>query len=305
MISQQPNARVQSQGQGLMEYSLLGGLLVVLGIGAAILLGNNVLEVFASMVASDSKTGMAVTAKSTSSSTTTGTTSTSVAGITLSNGTYLSLPNYPADTAKAVVTTGVNGVTNMLATTIQDLSNQLQASGNLTPEQARQLIALANQGHKIAEIEKIVEDAVANSNNDPAAFLSTSLTHAGQTYASPLDLAERIGYNTPSETEYVATDNETSAFMDMYQQLVNSGALADPQVQAVIGELVNQINVVADSVNSHVYKIEDGIIPPADFQSHVAADTDAAIPGSLVTDGYSSAICTVGGTTDTGTHCTE
>ena len=85
------------------------------------------------------------------------------ATVTLSDGTALNLPLAPTDIPNLLQTTGANGVTEMLANTMQQAADQLLAKGKITQSQHGLFTQLSNQGHAMAAIEQQIEAAVTTS----------------------------------------------------------------------------------------------------------------------------------------------
>jgi Flp pilus assembly pilin Flp len=323
--------RSRHPGQSLSEYSLLGGIVVLLAIGGIVSLGQSVDGIFENMFASSVSTagagGMQVTATngapssapSPSSSSASSPAGTQGLTITLSSGQQISLNDYPSKLKTSLQTNGANGTTAMLLANLDSVIQQLQAEGQVTDAQANLLIALSNQGHKIAEVEKLIEDALANANGDASKFLNTPITYNGKTYPGPKMLGQEIGFGIMWNTDGAYQDGVMAQqFRALYDQAVAQGALNDPVAQSIVNILTNQIANTADGVETAVYKISIGESSPSGYNQAAAnslTERDqslgintqsslADLPASTITNQDAAGICAAGSGTDGGKSCT-
>jgi hypothetical protein len=196
-------------------------------------------------------------------------------GTTSSNSNTTSLANtgtgtpYISDMHSVLETAGGNGATEMMADQIRQIGQNLLDKGELTPEQANAFFDLANQGSHIASIEKLIEDANKSGN------FNSPITFEGKTYNSAYDLAETVGWindptnvypfdvNNPSIDEAVNRavsyrSDSLNNFFTSYQTLKDSGALSNPQVSQVIGQLTTQIAYLSETTEYSASSIHTG-----------------------------------------------
>jgi len=225
---------------------------------------------------------------------------------TTSQGTTINVnPTLENNLGRVVLTTGVNGATNILADTLKSIADQLKASGEINSTQYNALIGLANSGHNLASVEATFEGIVASSPN--ASAMSTSMGqnpslsetdasgnptgwyvlgfhHGGEpnplTIANPMDASQAL----PA----------TKEFLDAYQTVSDSGALSDPKVKSIIDSLASDISYMSQLVGAGTGQVSYGQIPPDQLTSTIAAQ---------LTHQDSGGICTVGSGSDSGTQC--
>ncbi|MGE0199461.1 MAG: hypothetical protein AB7P76_00680 [Candidatus Melainabacteria bacterium] len=172
--------------------------------------------------------------------------------VTLASGRKITLVGYPTDIAGMVESAGGNGATLQLASLLSVLTDKLAVMGEITDEQHTQMTRLANQGHEIAAIEKMIEEQsqLAVSNN----METTMVTYQGEQV--PLQyLVNQIGWQN---IDYAVTDplNPTDAFpilsgfLNQYQAVRQSGVLNDPMVEAVVTSLVSEIAFLSEDVEN-------------------------------------------------------
>ncbi|HEY9687631.1 MAG TPA: hypothetical protein V6C52_11710 [Coleofasciculaceae cyanobacterium] len=263
----------------MTEYSLAGGLVVVLTIVALSLLGGQVNNIFASMVpkSGNAQTTATTTGNTAGSPTGGSTTSTFPMTITLNNGKQL-MVDMPTSLKDSVATSGVNGSTSALLADFKSVTDQMLASGDLTPEQASSLAALANQGYRIAQIESLIEQ-VAQTAADGASFKATPVQFDGQTMTI-LQLNSLIG-SVPSEpatfTDPLSTaassNQETLNFINLYNTALSSGALSNPQLQAYVGLLATEISYLSEVTEDAVATTPNTVDPCQYLPNFLASES--------------------------------
>jgi polyhydroxyalkanoate synthesis regulator phasin len=275
-------------------------LILLLAIPVLMLFGNNLTAVFAGMLPSSGKT-VAVAAPSTSP-TTNSTQGNGGTTITTVNGTVISLPNNPTGISKTVATSGANGTTALLANQIESVAQQLLATGELTEAQYNSLMALANQGHQIGELERTIEQTAANS-TDAASFMANLAQYPEFAGLATGDHSTLFGYATGSTDPTLVTDplgsidiahGSTKVFLQLYQDVLNSGALNDPAVKQQVESLATNIAYLSEVALDNAIDVKWGTIPPSQLQDKLVSET---------TQIDSLQICTTGNGTDSGTQC--
>jgi hypothetical protein len=211
--------------------------------------------------------------------------------ITLSSGKQITLDGYPDDLPKSIVALGANGTTAKLLATLERLTQELQAQGEITEEQAATLRNLANRGHDMAEREKWIENYLANSSNDRPQ-LGVPVVYKGETYGD----FGKFGQSIDIFTNGSKSDTQ-AAFDAAYQQALNSSALQDPAVRAVVESLVQDIVNVADTFAEGTYKFVNN---PDRFPTY---NSLLDFTASRQTHENSAAICHTDHRADTGVQC--
>jgi hypothetical protein len=296
-------------GNTLLEYSLIGSL-IALGCVAGLLgAGKN----FAAII-SDLKADMAnhkqvalvansnaklMTSMSSSSSSPGGLTT------TLSQQEQMLLEQPLADKLQ---TTGANGTTELLAKQLELLATQLLAEGKITDAQSDIILRLSNQGHRMAQMEQLIEQGIQASNSDTSQLKNMTVTLDGQSYLIS-DLPGQIGIDQYRPMDFANGDilsdyasyrsPEMEKFITLYQQVVASGAASDPLVASTIRSSVTQIASVAETVEDNMwYAINEtdqyGLSGVSDLNSRLASE---------ITQINSSYICKAGHFSDSGLLC--
>lgn len=316
LISQKPRIT----GQGLSEYTLIGSLITLSAIVGIGLTGNNLSTVFkglkndlrdqvehtasirSQLASADIKAGNSPSLPQ-DPNTPLPTSSTAVnsgLSLTMKNGATLDLPNYPSDIAKSVYTLGANGTTNILADSIKTIADTQLANGAITQSQYNTLIALANKGHYIANIEETFQ-TVAASVGDGSAYFDTVVTVNGQR-TNIADLSTELGFRNylsydgslPSDPLKEPAYGDAQDFINLYQSVVKSGALNDPAVKAIVTDAAKQIALITGAVDAARHNFHHGVISSTEFTDNTA---------SMLIHNNSSTICTSGQGVDSGIQC--
>lgn len=303
-----------SAGNTLAEYVLIGGAVVVFSIAAIMVLGRNLDYALAGLQQDMSGNMQAAAASSAtskagalsgSSGFVFGRTSTGPAIMT-PNGSLIQLSSYPANFVNSVETAGSNGTTELLAQTLKELGEQLLVDGSISQEQANIIYALANQGHRIASMEALIEDAVQNGN------IQDTVTFEGKRYTVE-DLSDVLGSLNDK------MGGEVSKLYELRQQAVSSGL--DPKLGEVVDILVSQIadmgygveraldditirNASVEQFSTYVSQYTTGGHPNWPVDTAAATLTELA-SASETTNLNSVEICGTGGGADSGTKCTD
>ena len=316
----------RNTGQGIAEYSLVGTLIALAVIAPFTLLGKNTTTAFKGL---NTKTQQQTIAKTANNTTLLNSISApalpnmSNVGIGLSDGTQLQLNNYPAKVDSLVQTSGANGTSELLLSDLDSLIQQLSASGEITPSDASLLQQLSNQGHQMAGIEGLIEDAATKSNGQTSGFLSQVITYNGKTYKTN-DLAKLIGVGNPKFIDASpppitfdgVTFNAGSEVAQFFSLLTKVNQLnLDPTVLETVNILSKQISDVANIVQSGVNDVSMNNSPIADYVKNGiywtssedpmpnTADDLSGLASSVVTSTNAATICNMDGSTDTGQQC--
>jgi hypothetical protein len=258
----------------------------------------------------------------------------SVVSITLGNGDTLKL-DYAGNITSNIETAGVSGTTEKLLAQLDQMTQEMHELGELTPEEESLLKQLSNQGHRIASIEKLIEDAWKNSNS-LSEFMAQQIEFDGRTY-NPHELSSLLGWTASSygismqngTDEFLTTKNisavidgkenisspsqETSRFIDLYNAVQASGLADKPQAQQVVRALSGQIIIISDTLSDFTYYADHA------SQGHVFESAEIIL-NDIETNGYqkdymdrynasrathanSFGICSTGGHQDSGVQC--
>ncbi|MGE0199462.1 MAG: hypothetical protein AB7P76_00685 [Candidatus Melainabacteria bacterium] len=208
--------------------------------------------------------------------------------VTLASGKQINLSGYPKSVAQTVETSGANGATMELANFLAAFAEQLEASGEITPEDKNLLMALANQGHEIAYIENLLEEMAA-THDDQNGYMELTVDYHG-TPMTVQELTDMIGfYNSHMDNtdplSPVGAYPELEKFLNLYVQVDSAGALGDPVVRQIVESLVGEIALLSDDVESLSAAYMEDLLP------------------SQVTNRDSASICTIGNGQDAGVQC--
>lgn len=292
-------------GQGMAEYSLIAASVACLVLPALLFLGGNLNRSMQGMLPAPplpkQDVGVAsVPSQNPANAAALQSVQLIINGVDLSSSQNL---------AKEIQTAGANGATAILANRIEQIAQQKLDAGEISPEQYKTLIALANQGHSLGAMEKLVETAAANSSSAQA-FMDQKLTFEGKDY-SMADFAYQMGF-TQAYSEGLLANPLGSAnlanpamktFISLYDQAVASGALSDPATQAEVKKLASDIANINDSVLFALQDLGWGeSITPTDFTASTATRI-AGMDASTKTNQNAAGICTAGNGQDTGSQC--
>lgn len=268
---------MMAKGQSLTEYLMIGALALIVTIGALGMLGEVLKERFGTMLTTRTQPEPTITAVAESSlqpgdialPLATGPKAASMAESLLGQG----------DIKKAILVTGANGTTDQLADAILSRAKEMLAAGKINESQFNRLADLANQGHRIASIERLIEQAANAAGQSPETFSQTKLLFEGK-YYTPEKLGNLIG----TSLDGAGTDNpEMERFQALYNQAIADGALSDPTFNS-------QIN----ALTANIVNISNGVETATDDKTNIGKQLANAI-ASTTTDKNSTTICTLGG----------
>jgi len=241
---------------------------------------------------------------------------------TTSSGNHIQLDNLlPASISRTVEISGTNAATQMLASTMTQLSAQLLAAGEISPKQHSALNALANQGHEIAQIEALIETAASQNypgtpQEQTRAFLSQVVQYNGKPVTIQA-LSQQIGYQqTPRQGDAQKDSSATNLiygvmpadplhpnngpypatmeFLKLYGNLENSGALNNLQVKEIVTSLSLQIATLGEVAHQTT-----GAVITGSESIHGLPNLEANVLSHTKTQ----SICGTGGVNDNGIHC--
>jgi hypothetical protein len=188
-----------------------------------------------------------------------------------------------------VMTLGVNGTTLAYVHQLKATADLLKEQGKIDPATYKDIIDLANEGHSIASIEGIIEyqAQAANSNS----FVNQTLTINGQQQTIE-GLAKSIGINNEG-TDKVVNGKTLANFIALRNQVMQD-LQGKPNISSIIAPQVEDISIIAQSVQNIVHKIA------------VNEDNASAFVGSVASaasNKSSGVVCGAGSFSDSGSLC--
>lgn len=214
--------------------------------------------------------------------------------VTLENGQQLSL-NLPKSVAQSVLTIGANGTTDLLASNLTAMANQLLEKGEINQEQANTLLNLANQAHHMAEVQKNLETFSTKMGSDVTAFKITPVTIDGITYANGYEAALSIGMDDNNAS---AKGAELQKFWDLYAVATEANHTLPSELKSLLQQHAVTINNLSDSMRVAMQTmITNGSGTPGELKDMMA---DQLIHSE------STNICHMeSGNQDSGVHCSK
>jgi polyhydroxyalkanoate synthesis regulator phasin len=218
---------------------------------------------------------------------------TPVPGSELAQSGNLTIPADADTYDKLIQTLGANGTTTVLSDTLESYAKELLAAGEITQEQANLFNQLANQGHRMAAIEKALENAIETG--------AEKVTFDGKTdYV--FEFSQVIGWKggagiQPNLLEPLLVSEqspEMKVFTDQYRALLNSGALDNPAIRERTHQLAIDIANLSENLEASMIDYEKGSASKGNLRDIMA---------SKLTNEKSAVICGTGGGVDSGTHC--
>lgn len=211
----------------------------------------------------------------------------------------MSLPN-------KLQTTGANGSTVILANQIASAAALSLSEGKIDQAQYDALMQLANQGHKMAKIEAMVESALKLANGNMDTFNTMTFVIEGKTYtASELAYSvgslglnpQNLGEQSILNASNASPQAEMQKFLDLYNQVTTSGALSDPVISSSVQSASTQIAMLGELTEDAIYNLNHGMATDASIEGVLAAQAANA------THMASSSICVAGNFQDNGILC--
>lgn len=199
---------------------------------------------------------------------------------------------------QSVQTAGVNGATNMLANEMTRLAQEKLADGAIDQAQYKSLIDLSNEGHRLASVLGLIEDAFSQRGRqnpyDTVVQFEGKAVHIWK-------LANDIGFGdrrTPLPKDPLRASYKASGvlkhFLDAYQDSLTSGSLNDPAIRQQIDLLASQIVMTSHALDIALYDYDDDKINAKEITNQAA---------SQLTNQNSIVICQTGNGADNGRQC--
>jgi Flp pilus assembly pilin Flp len=218
---------------------------------------------------------------------------------------------------RLIATLGANGATELLADRLTRQIEQWLQDGTLASTEASSLVQLANAGHRLADAQKLLEQARKTG--------QTKIVYDGKTY-STYDFATALRYNSSNGITlsdiFGSNPDKANAvikpFALAYQQALRSSAMANPAVRQAVSKLSTEISIVTDALGwmatrkPYQEKLLNVNVFYPDLGANIQQKIAALPPGQSVlaeearklTRKNSQAICQIGSGQDQGTSCT-
>lgn len=297
------------KGQSLAEYVIVGGVLTLTAIGSLMALQGSFETLFVNAsqrLRSNNVQAAAAAGNNALNQQPVANVNDPAAGfatveLTLSDGSTLSLADFPVDPAGIIETSGGSGYTDKLVLSISQLADGLRQNGEISEQQYTSLINLANKGHSIARIQQALETAMApHSSITPVNQWNEQITIDGVT-KTMFDWSKDIGFSVdiletstmPIELLNTMHPGETAnSFFNAY--LIASKDLAgSTAATAVLGHLSREILMLGE--------LGEHVVGTLDSSTNVETVFVERYVEKI--DKNSNDICHLGNGTDTGVSC--
>lgn len=150
-----------------------------------------------------------------------------------------------SDISASIETSGANGTTGLLLSQFDIAINQLLAENAITPDEASNLRQLSNLGHKMGDIEALIEQQFAINGNNPSAFKNTVFAYDGKQYTFSQLVGEIQLVPNSNGLQPKTVGSTISRFFEMQKNAVDM--LKNPNAKALLGSLSTQIMAIADA----------------------------------------------------------
>ncbi len=304
------------QGQGLLEYSLIGMLVLVVCVAGLEIFTGEMSQLWQKLWADmESRQGQAVAVTAPPSPPAPYPKSPGdsegrpvvienpgATKFVTKKGTVITLPDTVDKMEETIRTLGANGTTTILANSLDVLIKQLVANSEIDSAQAQNLMTLANQGHTLAKLQKLAENIVSTTTTS-SEFVA--LMENNPTIMSKDEDSYRfnMGYYYPDDADPLdqnvsfLADGVVGDFLRTYHAVLASGALDDPAVRAVVDTLTRKISNLNTVTLRALCSLSNDEIGQSEVSEIIAKNIDK-------THDKSAQICTTGNGQDSGTQCT-
>lgn len=238
--------RSSGNGQGLTEYAMIGGLILCVAIGALVLMGKNVSQIFGGMLGSHPPAAASAApggGPANSTAVTSGGNPTSAATTPAAAQSPASQPQTQApstQTASASFTSGALGTTleqtQADANSLANMAAQLKNDPNADPAAVDLITKLANAGHQLALTETATATACGSGNCSTDQFTADYNNYESLQHQTEAFLAANPG---------ILPANATSTIMSATTHI---NTLADAYVPTVNAQIDAQTHTTANTI---------------------------------------------------------
>lgn len=287
LILKRPEYR-SNHGNTLLEYAVIGMLILVVSIGGIRLLGGNITSWMDSLKQNmDDTTKKSVSTQDVQQQQAAQMVAAQKAANAISSSNQappslaLTAASIPAP-SKPIAVVGANGTTDSYANAILQSARDSLAKGSISQSEYNLIVQLANKGHDIATIQGLMQSAYTQSQGNAAAYAGTNLTFNGKSY-------------TPAQLNDILTNNISDFSSLRKDASVLTGVLYDSQLLSTINDYGGKI------INSG-YAAQQQNQTAASF---IQYQNEGIGVNAGDTHQQSATICTSGNNSDTGTHCSQ
>lgn len=203
------------------------------------------------------------------------------------------------DSKEAIETLGANGSISLMGDKFVLLGAQLLASGKINEVQAGVFNDLANQAYKLGSISGTIEQIAKNCNSDTSCFATTTVSYNGQQMTAS-QLSNLIGYK-PTANGGTANNPEVDNLWNIYKNLPPT-VWTDPALKETVTTLSMQVAQTTNLVMWGTSNIQNGYMSPSGMQNYLTSQAQGSIPQSAVAQGQTAQSSI---NTDSGTICTS
>jgi hypothetical protein len=219
---------------------------------------------------------------------------------------------------RLIATLGANGATELLANRLSRQIEQWIQDGTLRSNETGTLIQLANEGHRLVDAQKQLEQALKTGQKQ--------IVYNGETY-STRDFANALRYDSSGGITLndIVSSNPDKAnalirpFALAYRQALRSGTMNNPAIKQTVSNLATEISIVTDALGwiaiRKAYQTSSPLNSSAfyrDLSSNIQEKVALQPSGPSVlfqeaqnlTQNNSQTICKIGSGQDQGTSCT-
>lgn len=307
----------KTKGQGTTEYTLIGSLLLIISMPVIMMVGND-LNGFLDRLRTTSSAKIAALKKKTHLQNGHDNAALPVDALPAGAATRLrfkneNIPDTPVALGRTIEILGANGASKILADNIEQITKERLAAGAITEAQYKDMIALAEQGHTLARLAKLLEDSAASAKSVNA-LEDMRLTWNGRT-TSFYDLYYNLGFIQPYEMGLLSDPlhskdyayGEMKTFLKLFAKVESNGSLNDPALKSLVTNLSQEICWTNDSL---MFALEDARQESSVSLDKILANAANRLTSDLVeqtvsnkTHGNSQGICHAGQGKDSGTSC--
>jgi Flp pilus assembly pilin Flp len=244
----------KSSGQTLSEYGLIAAIVALVSMPVLFLLGGNISAFFQQLVPHP-RSAIQVAKSTPIDTAVTSTFYTPATSVLTSSQTDQSQPAKSALSsaleAQVLLTTiqtvGANGTTKLLTSDLHNIAMRMKAQGKLTEAEYTQITYLANQGHRLAQIEALIEEA-AQQYGDASMFSNKKVQLDGKSYQIA-DLIQLTSKTSP----------EVQKFITLQTEVLQYTAFSNEASQKKVRELSDGIIKIADASSTAAYMAQTGV----------------------------------------------
>lgn len=261
--------RHSTKGQSIAEYVILAGMIAMSTIGALNVFGDSLSDKAEEFWVAFNANGPAAATVPTIAAAMPAAPPTGVqvalgGGGTVMQGSYTNAEELFNSLNNMVETGGAHGVTKETLGYLGQVVQQKLDAGEITQEDANELLWLADKGYEMAEVHAVIQN-VMNA-TDPANLDTTAVSYGGQTYANVEELSKaqfhingtmsNFNIETAFTTDDADIDNGTvlQSFVAKYKKMNTEGQFDNlpPDLSLLVQNSAKMIVQLADEVDDTI-----------------------------------------------------